>query len=146
VSSEGCTITKKKETPPIDSNYTCPNPSCGKPFVKPLKTINLRLENPEPYLACPHCLAEIIIGENPQAQETRPTSTMETAETPETPENPRGKQAEERTTWQRTKPHCNHHLGYLSQRAAKEKMPEECITCPDILTCMLKTVKNQPEN
>jgi hypothetical protein len=35
---------------------------------------------------------------------------------------------------------CKHHFGYLSQRSSKEKIPEECITCENIVQCMLKNV------
>ncbi|MCW4031579.1 MAG: hypothetical protein NWE80_04360 [Candidatus Bathyarchaeota archaeon] len=36
---------------------------------------------------------------------------------------------------------CLHYLGYLSEKESKEKIPEQCITCKDIVTCMLKKMK-----
>jgi hypothetical protein len=35
---------------------------------------------------------------------------------------------------------CTHHLGYLSERSSKEKIPEECMMCENIVQCMLKNV------
>ncbi len=35
---------------------------------------------------------------------------------------------------------CAHHFGYLSKRSTKEKIPEECIVCENIVQCMLKNV------
>jgi hypothetical protein len=35
---------------------------------------------------------------------------------------------------------CIHHLGYLSERSKKEKIPDECIVCENIVQCMLKNV------
>jgi len=35
---------------------------------------------------------------------------------------------------------CIHHLGYLSERSKKEKIPEECMVCENIVQCMLKNV------
>ncbi|MGQ9529937.1 MAG: hypothetical protein ACUVQX_04620 [Candidatus Bathycorpusculaceae bacterium] len=35
---------------------------------------------------------------------------------------------------------CAHHFGYLSERKTKEKIPEECIMCENIVQCMLKNV------
>jgi hypothetical protein len=35
---------------------------------------------------------------------------------------------------------CSHFMGYLSQRSAKEKIPEECMVCENIVQCMLKKV------
>jgi len=35
---------------------------------------------------------------------------------------------------------CVHHFGYLSMRSKKEKIPEECMICENIVQCMLKNV------
>jgi len=35
---------------------------------------------------------------------------------------------------------CAHHFGYLSERSTKEKIPEECMICENIVQCMLKKV------
>jgi hypothetical protein len=35
---------------------------------------------------------------------------------------------------------CIHHFGYLSKRSKKEKIPEECMICENIVQCMLKNV------
>jgi hypothetical protein len=37
---------------------------------------------------------------------------------------------------------CNYHLGYLSERSSKEQIPDECMTCKDIVECMLKKMKS----
>jgi hypothetical protein len=36
---------------------------------------------------------------------------------------------------------CLHHLGYLSERSSKEGIPDECMMCKDIVSCMLKKMK-----
>lgn len=36
---------------------------------------------------------------------------------------------------------CTHYLGYLSEKSSKEQIPDECIMCKDIVTCMLKKMK-----
>ena len=35
---------------------------------------------------------------------------------------------------------CQHHFGYVGERQAKEKIPDECMTCENIVKCMLKKV------
>ncbi|MGQ9506673.1 MAG: hypothetical protein ACUVTB_02285 [Candidatus Bathycorpusculaceae bacterium] len=35
---------------------------------------------------------------------------------------------------------CAHHFGYLSERKTKEKIPEECMMCENIVQCMLRNV------
>jgi hypothetical protein len=35
---------------------------------------------------------------------------------------------------------CTHQLGYLSKRSPKEKIPEDCMMCGNIVQCMLKNI------
>jgi hypothetical protein len=93
-------------------------------------------------MACPHCLTEIAPQENPLTQET--TSSPD-KEMPKIKLEP-APTAEEKTAQEPTKARCAHYLGYLSQRSSKERIPEECITCPDTINCILKTLKNQTES
>jgi hypothetical protein len=88
-----------------------------------LKAVNLSLESPEPYLACPYCLTDIAAQEKP---------TLKTA---------KDVLGEEKASLQPAKTLCTHHFGYLSERSNKEKIPEECMACAEIVNCMLKAVK-----
>jgi hypothetical protein len=36
---------------------------------------------------------------------------------------------------------CRYHLGYLSERTAKEQIPDDCMMCKDIVDCMLRKMK-----
>jgi hypothetical protein len=36
---------------------------------------------------------------------------------------------------------CNHHIGYLATRDSKASIPDECITCKDLIECMKNEVK-----
>ena len=33
---------------------------------------------------------------------------------------------------------CSHHFGYLANRPKDAPIPQECLTCPKIVDCMLK--------
>jgi hypothetical protein len=121
-------------------NYICQNPSCRKSFAEPLKAVNLSLENPEPYLACPHCLTDITIQRDPSTDETKPVfgaGVLKTA---------KDSLGEEKNAPQPTKTRCTHHFGYLSERSSKEEIPEECMACAEIVNCMLKAVKSCTDN
>jgi len=138
-SEEGMSIHKKKENKDNQS-FTCPNPSCGRVFPKPIKAENLSLKN-EAYDACPYCLTEITVEngiliteetekekpklsiEEENEQETKPTLGKVSVETLDKPVT------------------CKHNFGYLSQRSTKEKIPEECMMCERIVKCMLQRVK-----
>jgi hypothetical protein len=119
-----------------NQSFTCPNPSCGKVFANPLKTENVASRDLKAYNACPYCLTEIVIGTSPVFVEelehkSRSTEIREDAiqRAPNEPPQPapqlRG---------------CPHHFGYLSKRSPKEKIPDDCMMCEQIVQCMLKAV------
>ena len=106
--------------------FTCPNPSCGKVFAKPINTMNLR-DSAGPYQACPFCLTKIKIS---QPEIIKP----ETSE-----ENRFSKDKKDKS---KEKPQaCNYHLGYLSERQDKQKIPDDCMVCQRLLDCMLQRMR-----
>jgi hypothetical protein len=104
-----------------------------------LKAVNLSLEDPEPYLACPHCLTEI-------TQEDLSTAETKLGLDAGTQKTARDGSEGEKAKLQPTKTLCTHHFGFLSERSSKEKIPEECMACTEIVNCMLKAVKSAPDN
>ena len=36
---------------------------------------------------------------------------------------------------------CAHYLGYLSEKGSSVDIPDECMTCKEIVTCMLNKMK-----
>jgi hypothetical protein len=38
---------------------------------------------------------------------------------------------------------CSHHFGYLASRPRDSPIPQECLTCPKIVDCMLKLSGSQ---
>ena len=101
--------------------------------------MNLQKDSEESYDACPYCLTELILEDEssvtydepeetfePEEAETEVEETVDVAEQVETPEEPS---------------ECAHYLGYLSEKSSKEQIPDECMMCKDIVTCMLKKMK-----
>ena len=119
-----------------NSTFTCPNLSCGKVFIRPLKALNLQQDSEEPYDACPYCLTEIPAHDEPAIAYDEPEPFK--LEEPEIEETPH---VEEQVKVPETPSACSHHLGYLSEKSSKEQIPDECILCKDIVTCMLKKMK-----
>jgi hypothetical protein len=37
---------------------------------------------------------------------------------------------------------CTKHFGFLSERAANVPIPDDCLTCSDIVQCMRKKTKD----
>ena len=102
--------------------------------------MNLQQDTEEPYDACPYCLTEITVEEEPTINYEEP-ETME----PETFEAEEAlvetEPLEEKTSVSEAPSECAHYLGYLSEKSSKDQIPDECMMCKDIVTCMLKKMK-----
>jgi hypothetical protein len=122
------------------NEFTCPNVSCGKVFTKPLRALDLQQDNEEPYDACPYCLTEIKIDTEPPFACDKPEAETFEAEETET-EVEDQKPIDDHLETPEAPSECPHHLGYLSERSSKEQIPDECMMCKDIVTCMLKKMK-----
>jgi hypothetical protein len=93
--------------------------------------LNLQQDAEGPYNACPYCLTEIPLDDEltvscDEPKETEAEEKESTEERVEIPEKPS---------------ECGYHLGYLSERSSKEKIPDECMMCKDIVECMLKKMR-----
>jgi uncharacterized Zn finger protein (UPF0148 family) len=106
--------------------------------VNPIKAKNLASKKTESYNACPYCLTEIVIDEKSSVgMKSEQKLTMKETEI----EEPRTPITEEKSTQMNPKAQkCVHEFGYLSKRSSKEKIPEECMMCENIVQCMLMNV------
>jgi hypothetical protein len=98
------------------SAYLCSNVLCKRTFKKPLKTLLIGVSD-EPYDACPFCLTSVNNSPQIQGQGTNHQKA--------------------RLEMISHSPACKNHLGYLAKRAPKQQIPEECLTCSEIVHCML---------
>lgn len=109
--------------------------------------MNLQQDTEEPYDACPYCLTEITVEEEPAINYEEPeTMEPETFEAEEAlvetePEVEETEPLEEKTPVSEAPSECAHYLGYLSEKSSKDQIPDECMMCKDIVTCMLKKMK-----
>jgi hypothetical protein len=163
----GLAIAQIEEKNKKSSTFTCPNPVCGKVFTKPLKALNLQRDDEGPYDACPYCLTEITVEEEPAINFDEPETLEQETLEPETlgsksfepepfepfeaetfeaeeasveaePEVEEAEAVEEKTEGSSE---CAHYLGYLSEKSSKDQIPDECMMCKDIVSCMLKKMK-----
>jgi hypothetical protein len=110
--------------------FTCPNKGCSRVFTAPIKTLNLQDNPSEPYFACPFCLTRIDASQGAKYE-----SHVEKPPVPKLmEEKPKRSDGDEKPA------SCGYHLGYLSEREKKE-IPEECLVCRDIVSCMLKKMR-----
>lgn len=131
---------KKKETPKDSSDLMCSNPSCGRTFTVPLKARNFGVKNAKIFEACPYCLTEIVGGPESVGEE-KPGSEGEESKVDVVSFETVGDKPASPASSESKVEGCTRHLGYLSKRSSKEKIPEECMMCDKIVQCMLQTVK-----
>jgi hypothetical protein len=129
-------MNRKKQNAEEDK-FACPNSSCGLVFSKPVKVKNMGSEDSQCYDACPRCLTAIITEEGVPVVDAKPDATVEDNKARRTIVS----NSEERRAEPSITVHCAHRLGYLSERAKNEKIPEDCMVCESIVKCMLKAVK-----
>jgi hypothetical protein len=132
----------------------CPNPKCHREIEEPILLNNLSTTPAEQYYACPHCF--IKLDENAENDEditqestvdpslhpslekvldmisAQPQKEEEEKKKKEEPlVEPPGKK-------EKGPSKCSHNFGYLASRARDSPIPQECLTCPKIVDCMLK--------
>ncbi len=97
----------------------------------------------EPYDACPYCLTEIKVVDEPTVTYDEPETFELTEPEPEEIETEveETPQVEEKVETPEAPSECAHYLGYLSEKSSKDNIPDECMMCKDIVTCMLKKMK-----
>jgi hypothetical protein len=106
--------------------FTCPNPSCGRVFAMPLKTLNVQ-DSSGPYPACPFCLTRIV---DSQTESSKSENQGES------------RSSKEKKNKNKEKPEaCHYHLGYLSERQGNEQIPDDCMVCKGVIECMLQKMK-----
>lgn len=107
--------------------------------------MNLQQDTGGPYDACPYCLTEITVADEPAIKFDEPEilepESFESEETSVETEVEEAAPVEEKTSVPEAPSECAHYLGYLSEKASSDKIPDECMMCKDIVTCMLKKMK-----
>lgn len=114
-------ISVPASTMPLQSeNLTCPYDKCAKTFEQPVVLTNLSKTPRETYYACPYCFSKLEIAlENQENLSSVSVKTSDNADV---------------TSPQK----CSHHLGYLATLQNDGSIPDECLTCPKLIQCMVK--------
>ena len=128
----GMFISQTQETAQA-SDFLCPNASCHRVFKHPLKTVNVGV-SAEPFDACPFCLTEILPNSVPALVSPPQEERMVKSD------------VQKQVDTLSTSAECKKQFGYLSQRAAKDQIPDECLTCKVIVQCMLKIQKEHVDS
>ncbi len=114
---------ESKEPSNIES-IPCPNRRCGRVFDKPLELIDLARPSDQSSYVCPYCLTKLEPAQ-PKQEAVAETFSEETVE-----------KVEDVTEVEEGK--CPHFVGYLKKRPKNAPIPDFCLTCPQMMECMLR--------
>jgi len=144
--------------PPKSRVIICPNPKCHREIEEPILLNNFSKTPAEQYYACPHCLIKLdmdaeneedVIAESAPGPPTNPSpSTKPQKERKgveggeEAPVKP-SKVEEKDPKGGESPKGCSHHFGYLAHRPKDVSIPQECLTCPKVVECMLAASSNK---
>lgn len=99
---------------------SCPYVKCGKVIETPLLVTDMSKTLRDTYYACPYCLSKVeIVVKDEKGLD--PVSF-------ETSDNPKEMSSHE----------CPHHFGHLRDLLGDALIPEECLTCPQLIRCSTK--------
>jgi len=104
------------------NRVVCPYAGCGRSFVKPVVLTDESKLPRETYYACPHCLSRLEIFVD-DSKKMRLVSVARSSVPREAAPPP---------------PQCQHYFGFLQGVGGKASLPDECLTCPRIMQCLVK--------
>jgi len=116
------------EAQPNPQGMTCLNNRCGKVFDKPLELIDLAKPSDKSSYVCPYCLSKFEPAK--PKPETVKEAVIETAIEPSSAERPQG-------AVEQKEGKCPQFVGYLSKRPKNVPIPDFCLTCPQMMKCLL---------
>jgi DNA-directed RNA polymerase subunit RPC12/RpoP len=109
--------------------------ACGEPVETPLLAMIFSESTTEEYYACPKCLSKIAsLSKEPEIKEAFEISVDENTLKNEIAEPERLEVATEGNVEGPIS--CVHFLGYLKERPKDTPIPEECLTCSNMIDCM----------
>jgi hypothetical protein len=122
----------------------CPNPKCKREIDEPILLTNLSFNPVEQYTACPYCFTKLEPDTPDDQQEVIPLESA-ISERDEEPNSPLIKKVEEiilasnEPREKKNETGCPENFGYLADRPKDTPVPQECMLCPKMVDCMLKT-------
>ncbi len=99
---------------------SCPYEKCGKTIETPLVVTDMSKTPRETYYACPYCLSKVEIVV--KGEKGLDSVTFETSDNPKEISSLK----------------CPHHFGHLRDLPGGASIPEECLTCTQLIRCSTK--------
>jgi len=117
---------------------TCPNPACQEKIRELIVVSNVSTKPVERYYACPHCFFKLDVL---SAQFLREQKIREHAKGEKKRKEESSAKLPERE--ERAPSGCPHSFGYLASLPEGVPVPRECLSCSEVLDCVMKTSDSQ---
>jgi hypothetical protein len=113
---------------------TCPNPECQEKIRELIVVSDVSTKPVERYYACPRCFfkLDVISAQFLREEKMREHAEEEKKRTEEPSVKPPEKE-------ERGPSGCSHDFGYLASLPEDVPIPRECLVCPKVLDCVMKT-------
>lgn len=122
----------------VESLHVCVYERCGKSFAAPVRLTDLSHKpRSETYLACPYCFSKMDECDHNVAGELRLLKQGSySLDVDSTKKSDKGTGQKESGN-EPSIVSCPHQMGYLKTRSKDQGVPDDCLTCPKILQCMV---------
>ena len=103
----------------------CPNPNCHRKIEELIVVSDVSTIPVERYYACPHCFFKLDVISTRLQKQKEKKKEEPPVEPPEEKEKGYSR--------------CAGYLGYLATLPKNKPIPQECLNCPKVLDCTMKT-------
>ena len=119
----------------------CRNTECGRSFNEPIElSVSHADGSPETYRACPYCFSQVSLGDRAVKRKRSPSRELKKRPS----ETPPSALKEVLTVLKESAEEieksvpvgCVHFSGYLKTRPRDTPIPDECLTCAEIIECI----------
>jgi DNA-directed RNA polymerase subunit RPC12/RpoP len=109
----------------MGSNLVCPYDSCGKGFKQPILLARKGELFIESYYACPHCHSKVdlVLKDRRDLRSVQVVAAADLETHVALGKRPEG---------------CAHYIGYLQKLSENTTLPDECLTCPRAMLCIVR--------
>lgn len=112
----------------------CSCESCGREYASPVELADFCKKPMQTYRACPFCFTKVEEPDEPKLP--RKTSVLKLKE-PLPIEDSRDISSDTQADESPQDVECAHHFGYLKKRPKNTAIPDDCLTCPQMIKCIM---------
>jgi DNA-directed RNA polymerase subunit RPC12/RpoP len=108
----------------MGNELVCPYSNCGRGFKQPILLASTGELSRESYYACPHCHSKVDLV----LKDRKDLSSAEAVAVTD---------PDDHVVLGRRPEGCMHYIGYLETLPENASLPDKCLTCPRVMSCIV---------